>query len=554
MSKILSFLKRHIFSIVAILVIAGGAYVCSNLLTRNKTQRQIIEMMRHSLLNRDKLSTTISLIDEMYVDSIAIDTLAETMLPKLMKRLDPHSTYIPAKDFKEVNESLDGEFDGIGVVFNMATDTVIILNVINSGPSAKAGVLARDRIIKINDSLVAGRKISQDKIVSQLKGKRGTKVKLGIERAGVDGLVDIVVKRGKIPIHSIGATMMIKEGVGYINMSQFARTTYEEFISAANKLMIQGMKSMILDLRGNSGGFMDQAIAIATEFLPKGSLIVYTEDREGNQEKEYSRRDGQMQDMKLIVLIDEGSASSSEIVAGALQDNDRGTIIGRRSFGKGLVQRQVPFNDGSAIRLTIARYFTPTGRSIQKPYKMGDDEDYENEIVQRIEHDELFTADSIAFADSLKFVTPGGKVVYGGGGIMPDIFVPVPKERLPLYYVEVSGHNIIYRYTIEYSDRHRDALAAVNDFEDLDKLFASDPGMVDDFFAFAARNGHAATAKQKSESRDYIEHMLKAFIGRNTKLEDNGYYINIYTLDDTMMRALEELDDLAKIPTDSLNL
>ncbi len=551
MSKIISFFKRHLLHIIILIIIVGGGYVCTTLLTRNNSQRQLIEVLYSSLTKQNKLSKTLSLIDEIYVDSISIDTLAETMMPKLMKRLDPHSTYIPAKEFKQVNESLDGEFDGIGVVFNMATDTVIILNVINSGPSAKAGILARDRIIKINDSIVAGRKISQDKIVSQLKGKRGTKVKLGIERAGVDELVDITVRRGKIPLHSIGATMIIREGVGYINMSQFARTTYKEFIEAVNKLMMQGMKSLILDLRGNSGGFMDQAIAIATEFLPKGALIVYTEDRAGNQDREYSTRDGQMQDMELIVLIDEGSASSSEIVAGALQDNDRGTIIGRRSFGKGLVQRQIPFEDGSAIRLTSARYFTPTGRSIQKPYELGADEDYEREIIKRIEHEELFTVDSIAFADSLKFVTPGGKVVYGGGGIMPDIFVPVSKEKLPLYYSVVSGHNIIYRFTIDYSDRNREALAAVKDFKDLDALFAADKTMIDDFFAYAAKNGHPATAAEKRESREYIELMLKAFIGRNTVLEDNGYYMNIYTLDDTMMRAL---DLLAQNPTDSLNL
>ncbi|MFI3248320.1 MAG: S41 family peptidase [Rikenellaceae bacterium] len=553
MSNISSFFARFKIHIIVISCICLGGIVGFKV-SQNYTHRQFIQFLNSvtpPALQKDKLTEILSLIDEVYVDSIAIDTLSESMIPKLMKRLDPHSSYIPAKDFKRVNESLDGEFDGIGIVFNMATDTVIVLNVINNGPSAKAGLMARDRIVMINDSLVAGQKLDQDYIVSRLRGKRGTKVKLGIERSGVEGLLDVVVKRGKIPIHSIGASFIIANGVGYINMSQFARTTYREFIDASNKLMHQGMSSLIIDLRGNSGGFMDQAIAIATEFLPKGALIVYTEDRDGKREMEFSDREGQMQGLDLIILIDESSASSSEIVAGALQDNDRGTIIGRRSFGKGLVQRQIPFPDGSAIRLTSARYFTPTGRSIQKPYKMGEGDNYENEILARIEHEELYTVDSIAFADSLKFITPGGKTVYGGGGIMPDIFVPVSREKLPLFFIRVASNNILYKYTIEYSDRHRDELAAIESFEQMDAHFASDKSLVDDFLAYAKRNEYEAKESEIQEARIYIERQLKAFIARNTSLEDNGYYNYIYPMDDTLMRAL---DELAKIPTDSLNL
>lgn len=522
-------------------------------MSRRATQQQFIEALRSVAPNQQdsKVGAILSIIDQLYVDPIQIDTLQEALIPKLMGMLDPHSTYIPAKEFSRVNETLDGEFDGIGVVFNMATDTVIILNVINSGPSAKAGIMARDRIVMINDTLVAGCKVPQDSIVSRLRGKRGTKVKLGIERVGVDELVDIEVTRGKIPINSIGASMMINNSVGYINMSQFARTTYSEMINAVNRLLPEGMNSLILDLRGNSGGYMDQAIAVATEFLPKKSLIVYTEDRDGKQVKEYTDRDGQLQNINLVVLIDEGSASSSEIVAGALQDNDRGTIIGRRSFGKGLVQRQIQLNDGSAVRITTSRYFTPTGRSIQKPYEMGQGEDYEHEILARIEHEEIFSADSIAFVDSLKFITPAGKVVYGGGGIMPDIFVPLSKEKLPAYFLEVSGKNILYRYTIEYSDRHRDDLAAIDSFEDLEAHFAANPTLFDDFVRYAAKKGHKASSGEINKSREIIERQLRAFIGRNTALEDNGYYINMYPIDDTIMRAL---DELSKIPTDSLNL
>ncbi len=515
---------------------------------RSTQLQQVEELLRRSggagvggVQSGNKISTTLSLIDKFYVDSVKIDTLVEGLIPKLVERLDPHSAYIPAKDLQRVNESLDGEFDGIGIVFNMSTDTVIVLNVIPSGPSAKAGVLARDRIVKINDSLVAGRKVRQDSIVGQLRGKRNTDVKLGIERQGIDGLVDIVVTRDKIAIHSIGASLILQDSVGYINLQQFARTTYTEFIEAMNQLLRSGMKSLIFDLRGNSGGFMDQAILIANEFLPKGSLIVYTEDREGQQQREYNPQDGQLQKIPLVVLIDEGSASSSEIVAGALQDNDRGVIIGRRSFGKGLVQRQIPFSDGSAIRLTTARYFTPTGRSIQKPYEKGAGEEYEREILKRVEHNELFTADSIAFADSLRFTTPKGRTVYGGGGIMPDIFVPINQDKLPKFFVEVAGRNILYMYTIEYSDRHRDALAAVETLADLDALFAKDKSLVDDFIAHAKRKGIKGESSIAA-SRPIIERQLRALIGRNTVLEENGYTMNIYPIDDTVMRALEELN------------
>lgn len=288
---------------------------------------------------------------------------------------------------------------------------------------------------------------------------------------------------------------------------------------------------------------MDQAIHLANEFLPKGSLIVYTEDRAGHQERQYSSRDGALQNIPLAVLIDEGSASSSEILAGALQDNDKGVIIGRRSFGKGLVQQQIPFSDGSAIRLTVARYFTPTGRSIQKPYELGMGEEYEKELIRRIEHEELFTADSIAFADSLKFVTPKGKVVYGGGGIMPDIFIPVKRDSLPKFYLEVAGRNILYNYTIEYSDRHRDELAKVSTIEELRLLLDSDTSLVDNFVAYAAKHDVTATPDEVNEASKILNLQLRAFIGRNTKLEDNGYYANIFPLDDALLQAIKVLKE-----------
>ena len=422
------------------------------------------EQLQLSLPQSDnsKLSQVLWLIENGYIDPISRDSLTEMAIPAILGKLDPHSVYLPPKELKEAEEPLKGEFDGIGVVFNMSTDTVLVMNVIPSGPSRKAGVQGGDRIIKVNDTLIAGQKMSQIGVMKRLRGPRGTKVKLSIERKGIEGLVDIVVTRDAIPLHSVEASLMLTEEIGFIKLSQFSVTSHEEVAKAVKSLRKQGMRSLIFDLRGNPGGFLDQAILIANEFLPAGKLIVYTKDRLNRQVNQYSDGSGSLVGLNVAVLIDEESASSSEILAGALQDNDCGTIIGRRSFGKGLVQQQIPFSDGSAIRLTVARYYTPTGRSIQKPYTAGDGKSYEHDLIDRYYRNEYFSADSIHFADSLKFTTPKGKVVYGGGGIMPDIFIPADTVGLTNYFVEVSGRNILYRYTIDYADRHRKELESIN--------------------------------------------------------------------------------------------
>ena len=523
------------------LLLAAGVVlglVLGQYLGRNSTASQLKGMLSRMALPTNKLTYTLSLIENQYVDSVSMDSLAEHVIPLLVKELDPHSVYIPASEMQALNEPLEGEFDGIGVVFNMATDTVIVLNVIPQGPSDKAGIKAGDRIIEIGDSVVAGRKIPQNNVVKMLRGPRGTTVHLGIGRQGISGLVPIDVERGVIPIRSIESAFRIADGVGYVKLGQFARTTYDEFRRALASLRAEGVTKLILDLRGNSGGFLDQAIAVANEFLHKGQLIVYTEDRRHEQLREYADGNGSAQDMEVVVLIDEGSASSSEILAGALQDNDRGTIVGRRSFGKGLVQRQIPYSDGSALRLTTARYYTPTGRSIQKPYTIGDDESYEEDIWNRYKNNEFFSADSIHFADSLKRTTPGGKVVYGGGGIMPDVFIPADTTDVTKYFIEVSGRNILYRYTIEYADRHREALNAVQTIGDLQALLDSDKTLVDDFVRYAARKGVAPRYGDIARSRRLIEAQLRAYIGRNTKLEDNGFYANIYPVDNVIVRAV----------------
>ena len=523
------------------LLLAAGVVlglVLGQYLGRNSTTSQLKGMLSRMALPTNKLTYTLSLIENQYVDSVSMDSLAEHVIPLLVKELDPHSVYIPASEMQALNEPLEGEFDGIGVVFNMATDTVIVLNVIPQGPSDKAGIKAGDRIIEIGDSVVAGRKIPQNNVVKMLRGPRGTTVHLGIGRQGISGLVPIDVERGVIPIRSIESAFRIADGVGYVKLGQFARTTYDEFRRALASLRAEGVTKLILDLRGNSGGFLDQAIAVANEFLHTGQLIVYPEDRRHEQLREYADGNGSAQDMEVVVLIDEGSASSSEILAGALQDNDRGTIVGRRSFGKGLVQRQIPYSDGSALRLTTARYYTPTGRSIQKPYTIGDDESYEEDIWNRYKNNEFFSADSIHFADSLKRTTPGGKVVYGGGGIMPDVFIPADTTDVTKYFIEVSGRNILYRYTIEYADRHREALNAVQTIGDLQALLDSDKTLVDDFVRYAARKGVAPRYGDIARSRRLIEAQLRAYIGRNTKLEDNGFYANIYPVDNVIVRAV----------------
>ncbi len=525
--------------LLAVGVVLG--LLLGNYLGRNSTASQLKGMLSHLSVPTNKLTYTLSLIENEYVDSVSMDSLSEHVIPLLVRELDPHSVYIPASEMQALNEPLEGEFDGIGVVFNMATDTVIVLNVVPQGPSDKAGIKAGDRIVEIGDSLVAGQNIPQNQIVHMLRGPRGTTVRLGLERLGISDIVHVDVVRDVIPYKSLESAFRICGDIGYVKLGQFARTTYEEVHAAIDTLRRQGVKKLIFDLRGNSGGYLDQAILVANEFLHNGQLIVYTEDRHHEQVREYADGTGSAQDLAVAVLIDEWSASSSEILAGALQDNDRGTIIGRRSFGKGLVQRQIPYSDGSALRLTTARYYTPTGRSIQKPYTIGDEESYEADLWNRYRNNEFFSADSIHFADSLKRVTPGGKVVYGGGGIMPDIFVPADTTDVTKYFLEVSGRNILYRYTIEYADRHREALNAVRSLEDLRALLDSDRTLVDDFVRYAARHGVAPRPADIARSRKLIEAQLRAYIGRNTSLEDNGFYANIYPVDNVIVRAIEEL-------------
>ena len=503
--------------------------------------REMAALEQH-MAGDDKMMQTIAFMRNYYVDPIKLEDIYEKAIPALLSELDPHSEYIPAKMFSQVNESLEGEFDGIGIVFNASTDTITVLSVIPQGPSSEAGVRPGDRIVKIDGRVVAGQKIPQDSMVKLMRGKRGTRVELGVKRGSLDELVDIEVTRAPIEIHSIETAFMLDHSakIGFVRLSQFSRTSHKEMTEALTRLREEGMRGLILDLRGNGGGFLDQAILIANEFLPAERLIVYTEDRFGDHIKEYSRGNGTATDLEIAVLVDETSASSSEILAGAIQDNDRGLVIGRRTFGKGLVQSQIPFTDGSAIRLTVARYYTPSGRSIQRPYTNGDEMAYHMDLIDRYNRNELFSADSIHFDESQKFKTVGGRTVYGGGGIMPDIFIPLDTLGANNYYRKVWDGNVLYRYTMEYTDRHRAEMDKVTSLAELDALL-SRGDLFGDFVKYAERNGVETNEEELAVAKDVIFAQLRAYIGRNALHDESGFYYNIYPIDNALQRAVEEL-------------
>lgn len=488
----------------------------------------------------DKLSSVLDYIEDQYVDTVSMNSLVETTIPTLLKSLDPHSVYIPASELNEVNEPLDGGFDGIGITFNMPNDTIIVITTIPGGPSERVGLEPGDRIVTINDSIVAGVNLDQDDVVKMLKGPTGTKVRVGISREGIEDIISFEITRDKIPIYSIDVSFMINEEVGYIKISRFARTTYSEFLDAVDKLQGLGMKKVIIDLRSNNGGYMDAATNIANEFLPEGKLIVYTEGKARPRQSIYSNAQGKCLDTPVAILIDEFSASASEILAGAIQDNDRGIVVGRRSFGKGLVQEQILFSDGSALRLTIARYYTPTGRSIQKPYEPGND-DYYYDISNRFLHGEFQEKDSIELADTLKYTTPAGRIVYGGGGIMPDFFVPLDTSGVTKYFNQVARRNLIYRYAFDYSDKHRKQLTELKTLDAIEK-YLDDSKLLDEFIAFAQRQGIEPNQSQIKKSSLIIETQLKAYIARNI-IDNEGFFPILTRIDSTLLKAIDLLNE-----------
>ncbi|MBE6323064.1 MAG: S41 family peptidase [Bacteroidales bacterium] len=470
-----------------------------------------------------KITSLLQLIDRYYVEDVNNDSITEDAINMILADLDPHSAYIPAKDLKSVNEDLDGSFSGIGVQFNIQSDTVMVVSVIHGGPSEKVGLLPGDRIVKVNDSAFVGKSINEDKVVHTLKGPKGTKVKVGIKRASSAKILDYTIVRDDVPLKSVEATYMIAPGIGYIKIGSFGAKTYNEFITAIAKIKKQNAKKVIIDLRGNPGGYLNAACSMINEFLSKGDLIVYTEGKNYPREEEYADGNGSCQDMGVAVLIDEWSASASEIFAGAIQDNDRGIIIGRRSFGKGLVQQQYPFSDSSAVRLTIARYYTPSGRCIQKPYKKGDIYEYETEILQRFAHGEFNSRDSIKHDEKNKFKTKKGRTVYGGGGITADIFVPRDTTGYTPYYNKVANAGLMYTYAFQYVDKHRNELKKFKDTNSLLNHLRRQ-SLLKDFTKFAETKGVKLDIPQIVKSEKLIEESIYAYIARNIDNTDVMFY------------------------------
>jgi carboxyl-terminal processing protease len=487
-------------------------------------------------LKNDKINSIVNIIESDYVDSVNRNDLMETAIPAILKKLDPHSVYIPAKDLARANEPLQGNFEGIGISFNMMNDTILVISTITDGPSEKIGLQAGDKILFVNDSLVAGKGISDEKVMGMLKGPRGTVVRVKILRKGQKELLMFNITRDKIPIYSVDVAYMVNKNTGYIRINNFAITTFEEFMKGLRELKEQGMTKLILDLRGNSGGVMEAAIQISNQFLRENQLIVYTEGRSHPRNDAWATGKGEFETGDLVVLIDEWSASASEILAGAVQDNDRGTIIGRRSFGKGLVQEPVSFPDGSGMRLTIARYYTPTGRSIQKPYNNGFEE-YFLDLNNRIDRKELEIQDSIHFSDSLKFITKGGRVVYGGGGIMPDMFIPYDTLEISPYFLKVRP--LIYQFSLKYTQANRMLLKKFTEAGELEKHLDRQ-GLLDQFTRYASDNGVKTDPEGLKVSGRVIHTQLKAYIARNI-LDNKGFYPVWEQIDTTLKYAIEFL-------------
>jgi len=517
--------------VVLSIVLALGIFIGSYMSSRSSRSY----MFSH---RSNKLDLLLDLVDLNYVDSVSKTAMIEKTIPLILKNLDPHSVYIPAQDVAEVNEPLEGKFSGIGIQFNIQSDTLTVVNTVNGGPSEKVGVKAGDRIVKINDTLVVGRKLKNEDVIKKLRGDKGSQVSISVRRRGVKDPIRFEITRDDIPLYSVDVSYMIAPNVGYVKVSKFAKETHEEFMAAVNKLHAKGMNKVILDLRGNGGGYLETAIKIADEFLPAKKLIVYTKGRKRNKEEFRSTGKGTCQKDELVVLIDPWSASASEIVAGALQDNDRGTIIGQRSFGKGLVQEPVMFKDGSALRLTIARYYTPTGRCIQKPYSEGY-ENYMDDLSKRYKNGEFEKVDSTKFADSLKFKTPKGKLVYGGGGIMPDIFVPVDTSNYSHYFSKIQSLGLLYKFSLVYTDNHRQQLSACKTAADLEVLLAKLNPMKE-LVAYAKKNGVPENADQINRSGKIMDNLLKAYIGRAI-LDNDGLYPILNKEDRTVAKALEQL-------------
>lgn len=507
-------------------LIAGGYFLGGR--TETQVEKKIHEIM--------------SLVATEYVDEVDPDSILEVSIPDILAKLDPHTVYIPASELEETNQVLEGTFGGIGVVFNMLTDTATVVEIVSGGPAEKVGMLAGDRIVTVDDSIVAGVKLNSEKLRSRLKGPKGTTVKLGVMRASAPEMLTYEVTRGDIPVTSIDASYIIAPSTGYVRVNKFGRSTYMEFLNAMVNLKADGAEQYIIDLRGNTGGYMEPAILMANEFLAGGSPIVSTRGRTAQSERMIgSDGSGAFQNEKIAVVIDEGSASASEIFAGAIQDNDRGLLVGRRSFGKGLVQNQIDLGDSSAIRLTIARYYTPSGRCIQKAYTPGSPESYQMEIADRYIHGESFNADSVKFDKSQVFRTLGGREVYGGGGIMPDVYVPNDTLGVTSYYMNVFNAGMLHNFAFNFADTHRSELTGAEDVSELLSLLPADDTLLQLFVNYAQQKaGIPPRWYYINISRNLIVNQLKALIASDILGQAALYQVNNLT-DPVVIRTIEEI-------------
>ena len=491
-------------------------------------------------MNAQKLATTLYLIDNFYVDTANTDKLTEDAIIAALKELDPHSAYISKKDVEKANEPLVGSFEGIGVTFQLIRDTITVISPTAGGPSEKVGIMAGDQFIKIDGEECTGKKVDNEYVQKHLRGKKGTKVTVSVKRGNDPELLDFEIIRDKIPLNSINASYMLDSHIGYIKLDRFAQESTKEFKEAFAKLQVQGMQSLIFDLRGNTGGYLNTAIELVDQFLSEDKLIVFTEGIHSPRQEWRSTKDGLYTTGKLVVLIDEGSASASEIFSGAIQDHDRGVVIGRRSFGKGLVQRPFNLPDGSQIRLTTSRYHTPSGRCIQRPYENGVEE-YAKELTKRLEHGEYFHADSIHFPDSLKYKTDGGRTVYGGGGIMPDIFIPVDTSFNSKLYTNLVRKGALNRFTTDHALKHRDDIKAeYGDFKNFNKKFEVGQDLVEGLKKAAEEAKVEWNDEQFKRSEKFILLQMKALIARNV-WETQQYYEVMSSIDPGIRKAMEIL-------------
>lgn len=489
---------------------------------------------------QEKLNTIFELIEDEYVDEVSPDSLIEMTIPELLKNLDPHSVYIPAKDFDRLGRELDGSFYGIGIQFQIMNDSICVVEVISGGPAERVGVMAGDRIIAV-DGKVIGKDVNNDDVMSMLRGDKDTKVRISVKRANSKKPIEFEIVRGEIPSVSVDAAYIMDGNIGYIRISKFAANTFSEFLQSMVMLAADGAESFIVDLRGNSGGLIDQAILMANEFLEPMRTIVEVKGRNTHDDANWlADGTGSFTDQPLVVLVDEFTASSSEIFAGAIQDNDRGLIIGRRSFGKGLVQRPVMLPDSSQIRLTVQRYYTPSGRCIQKDYTRGNNDNYEHEIIDRMEKGELFSADSVKFEGKDIFQTMAGRTVYGGGGIMPDVFVPSDTAGITSYYIQVANAGLLNKFAYEYADLNRSDLSKAKDVGQLLKLLPSDGILLASFARYASQNGVPQRWYYINISAQLIVNQLKALIARDI-LGFSAYFEISNTVDPAVDRAVKQI-------------